>query len=493
MRKALLLPVLLLGLLWLAGCLEKNSSLPTEHEIPAKKAREDLKEFTDIIKKAHPALYAYISQEDFKQLTDSLYKSVDGSVTERSLFNSLSLLAARIGCAHTNVYLPDASLEAINTKPFFFPYPVILVNNKLMVNVSGYLLPEGTMITDINGVPVKKILAALDVYNSTDGPRAATRKLLAAADFGFEYYLQFGPQQKFRVQYLLPDSAATPEKTVLDAVSMDELNKRRRSDIYYYDAVDVDYDFYLMEKYGYAVMKLRTFDFDTYSRDEAFDNFCENSFTLLRSKPAIKNLIIDIRENEGGNYVNCHLLFSYLAQSPFKEYAKVSTRIKNLPESWLISKDYSDGSGEDIRNLVDEDFYRAGNGKYYMADSVNELISPREQRFNGAVFLIVNAGVNSAASYFASLIKNSGRGKIVGEETRGGAFMHNGFKNVVYQLPNSKIQFAFSIANVLHTLGDKKDMGHGVIPDFEKPADSEDFKKNNDTQLNFILDSLIKN
>jgi C-terminal processing protease CtpA/Prc len=238
---------------------------------------------------------------------------------------------------------------------------------------------------------------------------------------------------------------------------------------------------------------VRTFEYDSYSKDEAFENFCRNTFAMLKLKPGIKTLVIDIRQNAGGNYSNCHLLFSYLAQQPFQEYKQVSARIKKLPESSLVSDEYSGGDPDDVSSLLNDNFYKANNGKYYITDSLNAVINPLPQRFNGKVLVVVNGEVSSAAAYFASLVKNAGRGKIIGEETRGGAYMHNGFRNVVYELPNSKIQFAFSIANVVHSLAEREDYGRGVQPDYPKPSALEDFKNNKDTQLNFIQDSLLKN
>jgi C-terminal processing protease CtpA/Prc len=312
-------------------------------------------------------------------------------------------------------------------------------------------------------------------------------------NFGFEFFLKYGQRDVFMVGCIKPDSAARLTQEKVLPVTLEELNSRYRDEKYYYDATDVDYDFYTEPEAGYAVMKVRTFEYDTYSKDRAFENFCKNSFSLLRLSPGIKTLVIDVRENSGGNYTNCHQLFSYLAAKPFQEYERVSTKVKQLPDSDLLEDDYSNISGDDIRNLVNEDFYKAANGKYYLADSVNELITPKLHRFAGTVLVVVNNEVNSAASYFASLVKNSGRGKIIGEETRGGAYMHNGFSSVVYKLPNSKIEFAFSVANVIHSFADKKDYGRGVVPDYIKPSTMEDFEKNGDTQLNFILDSLIRN
>jgi C-terminal processing protease CtpA/Prc len=494
MQKRFLITFLLfIATVFFNSCLVNNDALPTEHTISESRAKEDFKTFMGILKKAHPALYAFTPQPVMDSFTDSLYKTISGNTSQRQLFNILSLVVDKISCAHTNLYLPGTSVEAMNKLKYFFPYPVILIENKLLVNISGQDLPRGTQIKAINKIPVAEILRSLSAYNSTDGLRSQLRRRLVANDFGFEFFLKYGQQDLFMVDCIKPDSAAIQSLEKVLPVTLEELNSRYRDEKYYYDATDVDYDFYTEPGADYAVMKVRTFEYDTYSKDKAFENFCKNTFSLLRLSPGIKTLVIDVRENSGGNYTNCHQLFSYLAASPFHEYQRVSTKVKQLPDSDLLEDDYSNISGDDIRNLVNEDFYKAANGKYYLADSVNELITPKLQRFAGNVLVVVNNEVNSAASYFASLVKNSGRGKIIGEETRGGAYMHNGFSNVVYKLPNSKIEFAFSVANVIHSFADKKDYGKGVVPDYIKPSTMEDFEKNGDTQLNFILDSLIKN
>jgi C-terminal processing protease CtpA/Prc len=476
---------------YISSCLVNNDALPSEHTISGSRAKEDFKTFTGILKKAHPALYAYTPQPVLDSFADSLYKTINGNISQRQFFNILSQVVEKIACAHTNLYLPATSVDAMNNQPYFFPYPLIIIENKLLVNVQDYDLPRGTEIKAINNIPVADILRSLSVYNSTDGMRSELRGKLVANDFGFEFFLKYGPQDVFMVDCIKPGSAAAQSKETVLPVTLEELNNRYRDEKYYYDATDIDYDFYTMPEVGYAVMKVRTFEYDTYSKDKAFENFCKNSFSLLQLSGGIKTLIIDIRENSGGNYSNCHQLFSYLAAQPFHEYQRVSTRVKQLPDSDLLENGYNKVSGEDIRNLVNEDFYKGANGKYYLADSVNELITPKLQRFTGNVLVVVNDEVNSAASYFASLVKNAGRGKIIGEETRGGAYMHNGFTNVVYKLPNSKIEFAFSVANVIHSFADKKDYGRGVVPDFIKPPSMDDFEKNGDAQLNFILDSLL--
>jgi C-terminal processing protease CtpA/Prc len=99
----------------------------------------------------------------------------------------------------------------------------------------------------------------------------------------------------------------------------------------------------------------------------------------------------------------------------------------------------------------------------------------------------------SAASYFALMVKNAGRGKIVGEETTGGAYSGNGFTTLKYILPNSKISVNFPYAHMIYSFKEKKNTGHGLLPDYHIPDSYESFKENEDRQVTFILDSLIQN
>jgi len=492
MGKKWYIALLVMCVVWFTACLNQNDMLPTEHNVSPRKAKQDFEEFMQILKKAHPALYAYTSEEKLNRLSDSLQATITENISQREFFKLLALVIDKIGCAHTNLYLPDASVQAIGEQRYFFPYPLALVEDKLVVNITGGQIPQGCEILKINGKPAKEILGNLAKFNTTDGVRTGLRRQLATDDFGYQYFLQYGPSERFTIEYKLPTSDKEMEPVRFDAITLNELNNRNRNERYYFDPVDVDYDFYTIDPGEYAVMKVRTFEYDSYSKDEAFENFCKNAFTILKLKPNIKTLVIDIRENEGGNYSNCHLLFSYLAQAPFQEYKQVSARVKKLPESRLVSSEYSGGNADDVSKLLNDNFFKATNGKYYIIDSLNAMVNPLPQRFNGKVLVVVNGEVSSAAAYFASLVKNTGRGKIVGEETRGGAYMHNGFRNVVYELPNSKIQFAFSVANVIHSQANKDDYGRGVQPDYPKPSALEDFKKNRDTQLNFVQDSLLK-
>jgi C-terminal processing protease CtpA/Prc len=264
----------------------------------------------------------------------------------------------------------------------------------------------------------------------------------------------------------------------------------RLTEKYYFDAEDVTYSFYINDEKKYAQLRLTDFSMGSDNRETAFENFLKNSFELLSHKKNIRHLIIDLRENTGGSLYNCFLLQSYLAKKAFAEYQNVFTKISRIPyENYLV------GSGElydtsDIKSTLKDEFLaRAGSG-YMVPDSLIEIWEPDKYKFEGSVYIITNATVTSAAAYFALLAKTNSAAKIIGVETAGGAFSGNGFKMLKYQLPFSNIRLRFPYARMQYT-DDESAKGHGIIPDYTMPDTYASFDKNEDLQLNFIIDSIL--
>ncbi|MBK1439263.1 hypothetical protein JHJ32_04620 [Parapedobacter sp. ISTM3] len=103
---------------------------------------------------------------------------------------------------------------------------------------------------------------------------------------------------------------------------------------------------------------------------------------------------------------------------------------------------------------------------------------------------MINENVASAASHFASLVKAYARNvTIVGVETVGGYYDHNGHISLVYELPNSEIKTKFSVVYVVQDARVLPDQpqGRGIIPDYEVWPRLDDFLQHKDTQMEFIL------
>lgn len=91
------------------------------------------------------------------------------------------------------------------------------------------------------------------------------------------------------------------------------------------------------------------------------------------------------------------------------------------------------------------------------------------------------------------MVKCNKNAIVVGEETLGEFYGHTGHIPVNYEMPNSKLQLAFSIVDLnqgVISLSDEKS-GDGVKPDINVKQSLEDFILNKDTQLNFVLNHKV--
>lgn len=459
---------------------------PLQRELNGEEARDDLRLFKNILDKAHPSVNEFISKDRWEHVYDSIYSSIDNGISFRDFYKKLYFLLNEIGCCHSMLEMPDSTGDLLYARELFFPMPVILLEDGLYTN-SDDVLPTGCKLISINNLKVEKILDSITTYNSIDGNHRETQRYIAATTFGFDYFTHFGSSPDYDVVYI--DTAGVRKVKVVKPVDLTELNSRQRNK-YYFDATDVPYSMNIEEEYNLATIRVSTFDLDSYNQRKAYSDFLSNSFELLKLKPNIKNLVIDLRENSGGKLMCSYQLFSYIADKPFKEYASVSSRIRKVPYTSLISADASSDVEYNINDYLKTDFLDIKTDVCCIPDSLIADWEPEDSRFTGKVFVITNAGVASSASCFTSLIKNNNRGVVVGTETGGGRYAGNGFEHLEYTLPHTKISVQFPFAR-LNYIKDSLHDGHGIIPDYKVPDNLEFFKTNSDRQLIFIKDTLI--
>lgn len=167
---------------------------------------------------------------------------------------------------------------------------------------------------------------------------------------------------------------------------------------------------------------------------------------FLRNKHMYKALVIDIRNNVGGNmeYWQSFLL-PKLTKNPkqvinhmfFKDSAK--TRLL-LQDNTLNMENLSNVDITGIRLDHAEDLK---DFAYYIKDTItiNPDETKRDNGYEGPIFLLVDENVFSAAEGFASFIKHTEFATIVGTQT-GGDGITLGVINSV--LPNSGLVFTYT-------------------------------------------------
>lgn len=191
---------------------------------------------------------------------------------------------------------------------------------------------------------------------------------------------------------------------------------------------------------------------------DAFRQFIDGAFGKIRSANA-QVLIIDVRDNPGGDNSFSDLMVAWFANRPFRFSDSFS-----IKASSEIREQYRNQAAEssDDTDIVSQ-MYHAMKDKKDGEIVPFELprIPPRPDRFEGKVFVLVNRHSYSNAASLAGMVQDYGFAKIIGEET---ADLPTSYaSSAQFALPSSGLAVTYPKGYFIRPSGDQS--LRGVIPD----------------------------
>ncbi len=434
-------------------------------EIPVYFAIKDLEFFFKAVKDIHPALLSKLRLHNYLDLKINSYKEItdktkNGYIKIKDLLKVVSESAASFGDGHTSVWdyyrptnnnsadcgFPPFLLDAHNGKFF--------ITSVLSDKVSKKYI--GAEVLSINGKNV------WDVYEPIFDLCSAKSRFFKAARFikkqGFYYSLS----EVFKKNEMLNVKTTKGEFKVkcIDANTFMKIPVNRVK-----FEKKIITGFFQNGKIGYFYLPEFDFNNDFMSK---IDNF----FDEVKEKKC-KAIIIDIRDNPGGNsqlgeYIICHL-----TKRPYTAFSKVD--MKYSPEVlklyFPVLSHEIDLNGT-IVEFNDTSLYRSFNFPNV---------------FKGKVYLLINEGVFSSATDFAAIMQDFKLATLIGYETGG---LPTSFGDVCFQkLPFSSIEFGVSWKKFYRPKYTPDNADRGVIPDV--PLNEEKlkpYKNDKDPFLSFVLD-----
>jgi hypothetical protein len=467
---------LLLLFFALTGSVAQTRPSVLTRRYPPRQLQEDALIFSNVMMAMHPSIGLYEKREYYRQVFDSLIRSLRDSLTQRDFRIRLKLVADELHCGHTEVlYSNDYYKAAAKLKQNFSPYVFIPVGNKLyMIGNVGKPPPDslfkrGTEITKINGVPVDSMIRYAKRFITSDGHVQTAKDHYLQLGFNSYFVALFGRPDTFVVEYSNGKKKGTAKYAAFQAKSLPALPLGPRDDSLFcrFGKTGIKYRWLDPKK---ATMQLKV---DRFS-NTGFRRAYRKAFRYLRKNQSA-NLVLDIRNNGGGSLTNSYKLLSYLLDTTATQTLR--TGIQNYP-----FRKYTSGN---VLFRLTRFAYRL-MGQKRRVDSLDNFIytirPKKRHHFNGRVVVLMNGGSFSASTLVAAYLRFRKNTTFIGEETGGTAEGCNAGVTPYYKLPNTGIRVRVPAFRVVHDVSPNI-TGQGIYPDFKIEYSLNDIMRRRDLEL----------
>ena len=438
---------LLLTLIFLLlYCSQENRVYDPEKEYRIAELQEDFYKLTRTLEKDHPSLHIYHNKRTFDSYADSVFAQIDNSMTAKDFYILLSRLVEKVNCGHTHLTLPEAYWQSANALYKYFPLKLFFQDKR------GYVLRNysrdstcipGSQILSVNGIPMSSIIDNFHEIISSDGLNQTYKYAkMNRIDYGlFPGYPEV--PDTYHITYMTPEDSVEMSTTIEAETHEVILSARNRQGL---QTIPFrQYDLEMSDSLGTAILTIRDFVPDV--PDEYVD-FLKNGFQKIH-EAGIQNVIIDVRDNDGGGPNHAAELLSYLTDVP---YAYFHRDVIGYPH-------------------------------------LKRPVAPHPLNFPGNVYVLIDGGCFSTTGHLLSLIKFHDLGTLIGEET-GGSFRCYGCPKECI-LPHTKLRLQYMRCSYSAKV-EELPWDSGVTPDVEVKPLIEDIIRGKDTIKEYTLGFIKK-
>jgi C-terminal processing protease CtpA/Prc len=212
----------------------------------------------------------------------------------------------------------------------------------------------------------------------------------------------------------------------------------------------------------------------------------KKAFQELEEKNT-RHLIIDLRDNGGGDDAYGKILFQHLIDKPFQYYAHL--RMNRSEFSFLEHTNVPPDQGKQLATRLKKN--DEGTYDLLFHPNLGEQ-KPIPPMFKGKVYVLINGNSFSGTGECTSLMHFHQVATFIGEECGAGYYGNTSGFMPLLTLPNTQIRVRIPMLRyTMAVSGYPED--RGIIPDYPISPTIEDLMNEKDTVMEFTLDLIRKN
>ncbi|HEX4848599.1 MAG TPA: S41 family peptidase [Novosphingobium sp.] len=403
----------------------------------------DIRLLGEILRTLHPGLHRYLTPYRFEAALDRLDSRWQGGATLETRFAELTRFLALIRCGHSYPSFYNqkrAVADRLFTRKDRLPFAFRWIGGQMVVTqnqTDGAALPVGSVIKAIGGVPTEAILARLTPYVRADGGNDGKRRALLSASggdtietFDVLYGLVYGPPRGgvFNVAYRAPGAASDAQG---DFAPIDLAARQR-----FIRAIDPrsNQPLWQWDMGSDGIARLTMPGWAVYNSKWDWQGWLNDRLDSLKGA---RGLIVDLRENEGGNDCGDLILARLAGQDIVRPQVDRLVRYRRVPSALNPYLDTWDDSFRDWGDAA-----KPFNARFLRLDRADEgVIAAKGPRLAVPMAVLTSPQNSSATFQFASLVRVTGLGTLIGETTGGNRRGINGGAFFFARLPESGIEF----------------------------------------------------
>jgi len=460
------------------------TSAQTTKTFEPRQLREDLEIARQSLEESQSGLYRYTKKPDLDRIFGEAEKSIDHPMDFYGFYRVMMPTIAAIKGGHTTIDLPADIREELE-RHARLPFEIRVIDSKVYVfrdYAKGGAL-AGKEIESINRVPVARILSAMLAAVSKDGDIQSSRQREIRNNFGEYLITLLGLRAPYELVLKDPDPRSNKsEKVQVAGLTHAELIELSKT-LYPQDQPSKGFaDLKFLDDGQIAIMTYSEFGTNV---DEGAA-FMERAFATIHSKGS-RALILDVRENVGGEGELGERLFSYFVSTPFHYYGDVI--VNKWQGNFPFTAKYTDPHRDlQIPEGVAE---LRSDGRSHMTLTGEPLLGlqqPSRPTFTGGLYVLINGGSFSTTAEFLSVLDSHHRATFIGEESGGGYYGNTSGSAARIVLPHTKLVVYIPAMDGYLAVSGDHDAARGVLPDFPIKHTITDLLAGVDRDFEFALD-----